>query len=191
MCGRYIPNTEEEIMEIREILTEISIRISVEEYDNQDVYPSKKAPVLYLDKQEGIIENASFGFKKWDNEKQRIFNAKSEGVASSRLFAPLIRDKRCIVPAKGYYEWKNLDNNVKEKYTFYNNQSNIIYMLGLYKSEEKEFVILTKEADENINDIHHRMPLIIKEEYLEEWLKGKLDINNLSMTLQEVDYHKV
>jgi putative SOS response-associated peptidase YedK len=180
MCGRYIPNTEEEIMEIREILRAISVRLSQSDNEitpkNDDqVFPTDVVPVILMSNGQPAVQMVKWGFAKWDG-KGVIINAKSENAASSRFFAPFINHYRCVIPAHGYYEWKILPDKTKIKFSFTNEQGGGIFMAGLYRvtDEGKEFVILTRQADENITDIHDRMPVMLNKEQLSAWLDGSV-----------------
>lgn len=184
MCGRYIPNTEDEIMEIRDILSRISIRISQAQLNDlelsSDIYPSQIAPVISLNNGNMKIETSKWGFAKWDN-KGIIINAKSETVESSKFFGRFAKNNRCVIPAHGYYEWKIISAKNKQKFEFINNNPSALFMAGLYKQtiDNCEFVILTKKANENLESIHERMPLILKPNQIESWLDGSLNIDDL------------
>jgi len=180
MCGRYIPNTEEEIMEIREILRAISVRLSqsaVEEIPKkEDVFPTDVVPVILMSNGQPAVEKVKWGFARWDG-KGIIINAKSETAANSRFFAPYVNHYRCVIPAHGYYEWKTLPDKKKIKFSFTDEKGGGIFMAGLYRltNEGKEFVILTKPADENISDIHDRMPVMLTKDQLAAWLDGSVN----------------
>ena len=192
MCGRYIPNTEDEIMEIREILKEISIRLSQSELqNNEDVYPSKITPAIYMDDEYTIMDKAKFGFEKWD-KKGVIFNAKSETVTQSKFFNPFIDGNRCIIPAHSYYEWQTMADKQKIKYEFYSEEQDFLLMAGIYRQnhDNREFVILTKQANESIQTIHPRMPVILQHEYVRDWLNGKLNVSNINDKLDSSIYYK-
>ncbi len=186
MCGRYKANTEEEVLEIKEILHEISIRINEEEkkYFGKDVYPLNLAPIIDKNKNYRICK---WGFTKWDGS-QIIFNARSESVNTSAFFKEHFKSNRCLVPAKCYYEWEKKANS-KFKYAIHDDK--IMFLAGIIK-EEKDgdvYTILTKDADPNIKFIHERMPLIIAYDKANEYLEGKYDItyyiNNNNLKYQE------
>jgi putative SOS response-associated peptidase YedK len=184
MCGRYIPNTEDEIMEIRQILSEISIRLSKAELEDLaakgDIYPTQLAPVIMLNSGVPGVEKIKWGFTKWDN-KGVIINGRSESVNSSPFFRPYAKANRCIIPAHGYYEWKTFPDQVKAKFEFSKEDKGSIFMAGLYRNTDnkKEFVILTKDANENIRIVHDRMPLMLPQHQVLNWLNGSLPIDEL------------
>jgi len=192
MCGRYIANSEDEIIEIREILKQISIRFINHEFgDNAllaDIYPTNKVLVI---KNKIEITRAKWGIEKWD-KKGFIINAKSETYQQSGFFKPFAGN-RCIIPAHGYYEWQTLQDKTKAKYVFTSENKHGIFMAGIYKTalESDEFVIITKPAEEKIKFIHDRMPLIVKAEQVEDWLDEKLQIRDIQGQKSGVAWEEV
>jgi len=184
MCGRYIPNTEDEIMEIREILSQISIRLSQEEAmglaGGGEVRPTQMAPVIRCGEAQPYVARMKWGFKKWDNVGQ-VINARSETACSSRFFGPHTGKGRCIVPAHGYLEWKKEPDGGKTKYIFEGEEPGCLLLAGLCRDAGggAEFVILTKDADERIADIHDRMPLILAKDAVADWLGGRLPVHGI------------
>ncbi|MEG0230105.1 MAG: SOS response-associated peptidase family protein, partial [Oscillospiraceae bacterium] len=174
--------------EIREILREISLRFSNFSFENMkenlfknEIFPTEKAPVIFKDNNIIKIENIKWGFEKWDN-KGVIINARSESAPYSSFFSKYINKNRCIVPAHGYFEWNNTNENKKIKFEFTDEKNNGIFMAGLFRKtkNDKEFVILTKNAREDIKQIHERMPLLLLKEQLLPWLEGYLTIDEIA-----------
>lgn len=193
MCGRYTVNTEDEIIEMREIIQEISIRLSKEymaAYGGKEAYPSMDAPVI-TDEKELIL--CKWGLKKW-NSNGVIFNARSEGVATSKFFAPHLKTDRCIVPASSYFEWQRENNKAIAKYKIFADNHKPLYMAGIIRKNpdsHDEFAIITRDAAENISFIHHRMPLILNEEQVILWLDKNHYQRLLYTESISVDYKKV
>ena len=79
--------------------------------------------------------------------------------------------RRLVIPAAGFYEW----NRKKEKVSFTSaiKEQPILYMAGFYNNygNEDRFVILTTGANGSMADVHERMPLLLKHQALEEWLR--------------------
>ena len=97
-----------------------------------------------------------------------VFNARVESAIDKPMFADSLRNRRIIVPARGFYEW----GPDKTKYGFVPSDGKLLYMAGIYRRyEEKErFVILTTEANDLMRPIHDRMPLLLKQDQIEEWI---------------------
>jgi len=195
MCGRYAINTEEEIIEIREILKEISVRLAEEKlgkYDKfgSDAYPSVSAPIITPDKK---LTSGIWGFEKWDG-KGVIFNARSEGLITSKFFSKHIPEGRCLVPAKSYYEWLKDTNNKKIKYSIFDYEKKPLFMAGLMKKDIQNnisYVIITKEAAGNISFIHDRMPLLFTEIEAVSWIAPEFISGLLKCQSVNVDFKKL
>ena len=186
MCGRYIPNSDFEMKEIINSLIQIKGELPQDEKDNfitdgRDIYPTNITPVIYFSDGMIHIHKTKWGFEKWDG-KGVIINAKSETAETGRFFSPYVKSNRCIIPSHGYYEWETLQDKKKIKYAFTNDKSSGIFMAGLYRqnNSENEFVILTKNANPNISFIHDRMPLMIEQAQIQDWLTGSMNITDFS-----------
>ena len=101
-----------------------------------------------------------------------VFNTRSETAAEKALFATSIDDRRCLIPASCYYEWQKADGK-KIKYAI-KPKSAPLYMAGLYIRSSKDrvpcFSILTMDAADSIKAIHARMPIMIPQDRIEDWL---------------------
>jgi putative SOS response-associated peptidase YedK len=196
MCGRYTVLTEDEIIEIREILQDLSLRIVKDEfleYDEKagEICPSDHAPVI-IKNEEGIsFESVKWGFKKW-NGSGVIINARFETITMKSTFSKCIEAGRCVVPAGEFFEWEKLASGIhfagKKKHFIKDKNDNILFMAGLYHDTEdgREFVIITKKATGEMKNIHDRMPVILRVDQIESWLSGKLfpdDLEKLDFDL--------
>ncbi len=189
MCGRYTVLTEDEIIEIREILKNLSLRIVRDDFleyneENGEIYPTDFAPVITKSEKGLFFENLKWGFKKW-NGSGVIINARCETIKIKSTFSGLIKAGRCVVPAGEFFEWKKLENG-KKKHFIKDKSDNILFMAGLYRdtSEGREFVIITKKAIGDMSNIHDRMPVILRVNQIDDWLSGKMSPESL----ENLDY---
>ena len=101
-----------------------------------------------------------------------VFNTRSETAAKKLLFVTSIDDRRCLIPASCFYEWQKADGR-KIKYAI-KPKEEPLYLAGLYILSSKErlpsFSILTMDAADVIKDIHARMPVMIPQSRIYEWL---------------------
>lgn len=184
MCGRYTVLTEDEIIKIREILKDLSLRIVKDEFTEYSevanvICPTDRAPVI-VKNEEGIsFESVKWGFKKW-NGPGVIINARCETIRIKNTFSRLIEAGRCVVPAGEFFEWEKLDSG-KKKHFIKDKNDNILFMAGLYRNTEdgREFVIITKKATGEMKNIHDRMPVILRVDQIESWISGKLSPEEL------------
>lgn len=113
--------------------------------------------------------------------KSPLFNARAETAGSKPTFRESWASRRCVVPASWYDEWEHAEtpDGKKRRGVQYRIQAAgepLTYLAGLYRLTERdgptvpEFVILTREAAEDLRRIHDRMPVILPESAISRWL---------------------
>jgi putative SOS response-associated peptidase YedK len=109
-----------------------------------------------------------------------IFNARSESAGYKPTFKELWKAHRCVIPSSYYLEWqhyKTADGRMKtgDKYMIQPVDSEVTWLCGLYRIENElpVFVILTCEPGRDVAEIHDRMPVIIPQERISEWITPK------------------
>lgn len=109
---------------------------------------------------------------------KRMANARSETAATKPCFRRAFRSRRCLVIADGFYEWQRT-NGRKQPY-FVGLQSDRPFGLaGLWERWEKggepveSCTILTTDANELMQPIHERMPVILPPEQYDLWLDAR------------------
>ena len=90
------------------------------------------------------------------------------------MFADGMKQRRCLIPADSYFEWEHLGNK-KQKYEISPNGSSGFCLAGIYRIEQGRavFSILTRESAESIAFIHDRMPVILPETAVSDWLNPR------------------
>ena len=164
MCCQYYFD-DSTMEDIRQIVNGIDKKL----YDNKygDVHPSDPAIIITGRNNVLSAEQMRWGFKSyWDN--QLLINARSETALQKISFSDSVSRRRCIIPAKHFYEW----DAQKNKVTFSLDESPVLYMAGFYNQFEGEerFIILTTEANASMQRVHDRMPLILPKDQIEEWI---------------------
>ena len=121
-------------------------------------------------------ELLQWGFPGFDKGKLLI-NARAESVKDRPTFADSYAERRCVLPAAGFYEW----DKKKEKVIFTVPESKILYLAGIYRpyGGEKRFVVLTREANASMAPVHDRMPLILSRAEVRPWVNGAGEADDL------------
>ncbi len=190
MCGRYTTEIETDEKELFRLLARAEETVSsfaagagsVGQRANaalpREVFPSETAPVIIGD----ANGNPDAFFFRWGypmeiNAKKRLLiNARSETAHEKAMFAESLLYYRCVVPTAGFFEWQHTNGkaDARRKYRFNRTDTGILYLAGLYRtsvrSGEREFVILTREANVSMVPIHDRMPVILRAEHIAEYL---------------------
>lgn len=164
MCGRYYVD-DETAREIQKLVREINGKLEILA---GDVRPSQEASVIAADREAQLeLRAMHWGFPDHTG-KQLIINARSESALDKKTFKESVLKRRCIIPARGFYEW----DRAKNKYTFSRADAPMIYMAGFYRRFESgdRFVILTTAANFSVEKVHDRMPLILEPEEMITWV---------------------
>lgn len=164
MCGKYHVTTEDENISFREAIAQLMLEHPELTIQLGDVLPSQVAPVYAAD---GLAP-MRFGHRA-EFMKRLLINARSETAHESRIFAPLLKSSRILVPARGFYEW----TPQKKPFLFEREEGGQLFMAGLAfpASPVKEFVILTRDAVGEPGKVHDRMPVMFAQKELQNaWL---------------------
>ncbi|MEI7595822.1 MAG: SOS response-associated peptidase [Bacteroidota bacterium] len=197
MCGRFgIIHSVEEIEEhFKASFIESSI-FSI----NYNASPGVLLPLIF-NTNNAKIDFCNWGMPIFRNSPSKIaINTRIESINEKPFFYQLLKSKRCIIPASGYFEWKK-ESSIKQPYYIFNKKKSLLAFAGIYSSFKINnkyhncFSIITTVACEKIKSIHHRMPLIIEKQNFKTWLDEKnnntskmLINNNIS---EDIDFHSV
>lgn len=131
----------------------------------------------------------NWGWKRdWDKGK-RLFNsrrvsAKGQPIWDSRVWGDAIRKRRCVIPVNAFYEWdENQARGNRDRYRI-EREELAMALGGIYEisSEGEMFIsICTTDPNKKMSKIHHRMPVIIDNNDVKEWLTSDNHeaVNNL------------
>ena len=114
-----------------------------------------------------------------------IINARAETIDKKPSFKHSFKNKRCLIPADGFYEWKGKAGS-KRPYRIALKNRSVFTFAGLWdrwRSPKGETinscVIITTAANTLLEPIHSRMPVILSEKAEEVWLNEEADILTL------------
>jgi len=118
----------------------------------------------------------------WAKDKTiayKTINARGESVGEKPAFRAAFRQRRCLVPATGFYEWK-VQEGGKQPYLIRPRSGELFAFAGLWESwagadgELRSFTIITTAPNELMARIHERMPAIIPRGLYARWLDPAL-----------------
>ena len=166
MCGRYYMDDETR-REIRRLVLKLDQKICSESDQTAAVFPSQKATVITGRGRHLEAEQMLWGCPRFDS-RGILINARAETAMERHTFRESVLHRRCVIPAKGFWEW----NRSKEKFSFERTDSQVLFMAGCYDciDGQNRFVILTTEANFSVKPVHDRMPLILERNELESWV---------------------
>ena len=115
----------------------------------------------------------------WSKEatsKHLLINARAEAVETKPSFRGPVRHRRCIVPASGFYEWRH-QGTAKQPYFVRPAGNEVFALAGIWDHWEgqqgdvlESVAIITTSANELMQPIHDRMPVVLEIEDVAGWL---------------------
>lgn len=129
----------------------------------------------------------------------RMINARVETLAEKPSYRRAFAQRRCLLPADGYYEWYKVDKKTKQPYFIHPADGAVMAMAGLYEfwkdpsraddDPDKWLVtctVITTTAEDRLGRIHDRMPMIITPDKWEDWLDpGLTDVDRVRSLLKD------
>jgi putative SOS response-associated peptidase YedK len=175
---------------IKQQLGEIDTGLNLR--DSYNIAPTQHAYVI-TNEQPQRLEYFIWGliphWSKDDKNASKLINARAEGIVTKPSFRVPIRQRRCLVLADSFYEWRN-EGGQKVPYRILLKNGQLMLMAGIWDVWYKEgyaiktFSIITTDANKEVAPLHNRMPLILpKRAQQERWL-GPLSIEAVEEMLQ-------
>jgi putative SOS response-associated peptidase YedK len=176
MCGRYTLSTS-----IESLAEEFGIAGPLPELQpSYNVAPTQEVPAVVAGGGGGRrLEMLRWGLiPSWADEAgigARMINARSETVAEKPSFRRAFKERRCLIPADGFYEWQKT-NGGKQPYYLRMKSGRPFAFAGLWESwngdgnEIRSCTILTTNPNNIAREVHNRMPVILPPEVYEIWL---------------------
>lgn len=194
MCGRFVIESVQDLITrlIHSPLRDDFLRFR----PTWNAAPSQILPVIVEDDDAWVVRGMHWGLiPKWTKPgtkpKVTPINARSETVAEKPMFKSLLKYRRCVVPANGFYEWKRRDARTKHPYYIHLKDEPLMLFAGLYDEAEttdgplQSFTIMTTSANEQMAALHDRMPVILDPDNVEDWLdRDETETEPLARLLQ-------
>ena len=116
-------------------------------------------------------------------------NARSESVFEKSSFKEAYRQRRCLIPLNGYYEWtKDAETKKSRPHFIVSATGDYFVFAGIYESWYDNTLnetiltcaLLTTEPNDKIAELHDRMPVILEEEKWGLWLNHRSSYSELN-----------
>lgn len=185
MCGRYTQLMSwQELVELYEI-TNLDYRPNLAPRYN--AAPTQDMPVVRQ-----TAAGRELAVMRWwlvppwakdDKPSYATFNARGEDAAKKPAFRAAFKQRRCLVPASGFYEWRQRGKGPKEPFYFTLADGRPMTFAGLWERWKgdgrvvESFTIVTTTANPLVAEIHakKRMPVILEAAAFDAWLTGAPD----------------
>jgi putative SOS response-associated peptidase YedK len=186
MCGRYANFLDEQ-----DLLDAFAVAEAAEDArllpPSWNIGPMHLAPIVALTPIGGDVAAprhrrliaARWGLvPTWAKDSSmgaKMFNARSETVTEKPSFRAAFAQRRCLVPASGYYEWQAREGG-KQPYFIYPEDASPLAFAGLWETRKDSdvrtftFSILTTAARGGLTAIHDRQPVMLRADERDAWM---------------------
>ena len=179
MCGRYTLSTPgDQLAEVFGLEETIELR------PRFNIAPTQDAAVILggSDGSSPVLGMFRWGLVPYWAKDPSIgsgmINARAETIEVRSAFKQAFGRRRCLVPADGFYEWRQV-GRIKQPYYFSRPDGQPFALAGLWErwtGEEpplRSFTLITTEANTAIAPIHDRMPVILDRQDWDTWLAAE------------------
>jgi putative SOS response-associated peptidase YedK len=168
------------------------------------IRPTDPWPLIRRVTDQTILDSGLWGFADPKGRTTPVINARTETLDILPLFRDAFASQRCAIPVTGYYEWKRAVDGRKTPWRFSLNGAaqpgiapasqrtsperalllkdgapSLFALAGLFTfdraAKQLRFVIVTTEANDLAAEVHDRMPVILDEGGIAEWLTPETD----------------
>ncbi|OWK35552.1 SOS response-associated peptidase [Fimbriiglobus ruber] len=177
MCGRFtITRPAREVQELFN-LTELPEFLQ----PRYNAAPSQMIPVVGLkpnSEERGCVP-MRWGFvPRWNKDEKGGFkpiNAMRETVATNGVFRASFKDRRCLIPMDGFFEWQKVG---KEKQPYLFRPAALAAFAGVWDAWKAPgsgepvftFAVITTTPNSIVEPVHNRMPVILDPACFAAWL---------------------
>jgi putative SOS response-associated peptidase YedK len=172
MCGRDALHTNPEVVSLLFGLSEVPAC-----QPRYNIAPGSQ--VLIIRKNEAAMVRWGL-IPRWAKDPAigaKLNNARAETVAEKPSFRDAYRNRRCLMPASGFYEWKT-EGGRKQPYYVSPSAGDLFAFAGLWElwngpgGALQTCAVITTEANETMRAVDDRMPVILPPGRYADWLAG-------------------
>jgi putative SOS response-associated peptidase YedK len=179
MCGRFTLTVVGYDTLARSLGIDVDPDVAKLYRPRYNIAPTDRHWVLRSDQGRRELLPAAWGLPNRFSPGGQLINVRSETVGQKPAFRRAFAERRCIVPADGFYEWTG-PRGARRPFWFYPKRGGLLFFAGIYERphhqqggderEEPRFAILTAAANDVVARVHDRMPVIIPAEAIATWL---------------------
>ncbi|MGH8977265.1 MAG: SOS response-associated peptidase, partial [Acidimicrobiia bacterium] len=156
-----------------------------------NVAPTLEVPVVAVSRGKRVLDQVRWGLvPSWAKDMSigsRQINARAESVATKAAYKRAFVKRRAIVPADGFYEWEKLEGSKRKQPWFIRRKDGEpLAFAGLWEiwhdpqvgddaPRIRTFTIITTEANDLLQPIHDRMPVVLPESEWDRWLDPEFE----------------
>ncbi|MFS0865138.1 SOS response-associated peptidase [Fredinandcohnia sp. 179-A 10B2 NHS] len=199
MCGRFTL-----FAEYNEIIDRFSIEAAIDAglyVPSYNIAPSHSVLSVINDGNKNRLGFLRWGLiPSWAKDEKigyKMINARAETISEKPSFRQAYNSRRCLIIADSFYEWKRKDDKTKIPIRIKLKSNKMFAMAGIWErwtSPSGDTVyscsVITTEPNELMNEIHDRMPVILKKEDEKTWLNPAIQVSpEISKLLKPLPAH--
>ena len=177
MCGRFAITLPPEAMAQ---LFAAQPANDLPEVPNYNVCPTVQVHTIRAQDGTRLLAPMRWGFLphwyKTPTDGPLLINARAETIAEKPAFRAAARERRCLIPATGFYEWTKGEDGARLPWFIRHADGSPLVFAGVWQDWERDGIahrtaaIVTCGANADIAPIHHRMPVILSPGDWAKWL---------------------
>ena len=200
MCGRFAITLPPDAMAQ---LFQAAPANDLPEVPNYNVCPTNRVHAITFEDGTRRLGAMRWGFiphwYKKPGDGPLLINARAETIAEKPAFRAACRERRCLIPASGFYEWTKDADDKRLPWYITRSDAALIVFAGVWQAWDKgeeplvTCAIVTIAASGPVCDIHHRMPVTVSQGDWPLWLgeAGKGAAELMQGAPDELKFHRV
>jgi putative SOS response-associated peptidase YedK len=180
MCGRFnLTATPEQVKEAFKLPSLFDFQSSYNITPGQDILAIVSSDEATDGNQHSQAVQLYWGLiPSWSKDRKishNLINARAETIAEKPSFRSAFQKRRCLIPATGFFEWAQSENG-KQAYHIARPNHQVFAFAGLWEHWEQggetvySCTIITTSANQLMQPIHSRMPVILDPQNYAKWL---------------------
>jgi len=177
MCNRFSFIATSEAIE-----TQFGVNVNSELSTSYNISGTQQVQVISSENK-NVLDKHIWGLIPYTSNDgrstNRLINARREGIAASSSFRIPIRKRRCLILADSFYEWKR-EGIAQKPFRIQLKDKSLMAMAGIWDLWDggnhfiKSCSIITTSANQEMGEIHNRMPVLIQDKALQQqWLNNE------------------
>jgi putative SOS response-associated peptidase YedK len=184
MCGRYTDNlTWSQIVELYRLTMPDEAPPGLR--PSYNVAPTHVMPIIRPAGNGRELLMAQWGLVPFWLQLAKLpystINARAESIRTAPTYREPFAERRCLVPASGWYEWQKISAKAKRPYHFKPKIEPFAFA-GVHDAWKGDagrtitsFAVITTDASPSVSQYHNRMPVVLEDSQFDDWIRGTPD----------------
>ncbi len=172
MCGRFVLHSDTKAIQLALPVDRVETKV----VPNYNIAPTTPVAIVVQHDGENTLVSMRWGIiPPWSDGKVNLFNVRADSVATKPYFTSILKRRRGLIPADGWFEWQK--GKVKRPMYFRLNSDEPLALAGIFSDSKLptgEMVtccsIITTDPNSLAKPVHNRMPVVLPKSAYAVWL---------------------